>query len=370
MPLDAVTLLDGPRGRRLCLELLLAHTGDPRTERERRGAQEAVLLASRLLDPNPGTLLRIGSGGDAVQPVVTAAEAARALAVLPLPSITPRALRDALVAAVDHARYWQEPDGHDVLAATPEVRGALERVAAAVAASPHAQWWATGVASGDQWAVPWSGGSAGQDAVTTVLDAWRDALLDDEERAAIERPDDPTASWSGTWWSMPPGALVHSTRDPDGAGPAGMWFVEDSLGWTSVHATPVHPASANVIEIDGPDAWIELCRRHPLGVTASRRHDWYRVTGWTGEWVQPDWASVARGSDGVHLPVAGYLATATRLLDLGDGRASVLAGWGPDETYWFARTLAGGPGREWTRVEDEWRPKGRGRGAEASGDSV
>lgn len=49
----------------------------------------------------------------------------------------------------------------------------------------------------------------------------------------------------------------------------------------------------------------------------------------------PDWPRVAGDYDGVHLSVAGYLGTAGRAIDVGDGWASVLAGWNPDETVWL-----------------------------------
>lgn len=365
MPLDPRTLLEGPRGRRLCLEYARAVAGDEVGEslfwaihaREDRGSSTLFFIGD--VPPKPF-----------VEPVVTAQDAASALAALTLPEPSASSLRIALAASVDAARYWQEPDGADLLAAEPAIQSALSRVAAAIAASPHAAWWTTGVATVDQWAVPWDGGAVTQDDAGAEVRRWCDDLDEEERRAARERPTDPTARWSGTWWSRPPTGLARSARGLGSAGPAGLWFVEDSLGWDSATATPVLPPSTNVIEIDGADAWIDLCRRHPLVVTASRRHDWFRVTGWTGEWVQPDWAAVAEEADGIHLTVAAYLSAATRLLDLGDGRASMIAGWDPDETFWFGRTLLGGASQEWVRVDDQWRRAGTGRGGAASGDSV
>jgi hypothetical protein len=49
----------------------------------------------------------------------------------------------------------------------------------------------------------------------------------------------------------------------------------------------------------------------------------------------PRWPAVARDWDGVHLSVAGYLATAGRALPVGAAR-TLLGGWNPDETYWLA----------------------------------
>ncbi len=97
----------------------------------------------------------------------------------------------------------------------------------------------------------------------------------------------------------------------------------------------VSPAPGAVLELLGPADWVELCRRWSLDVQASCRHDWFRVTGQDRRWVMPDWLAVAGEYAAVHLTVLGYLRTATRLVELGDGRASVLAGWNPDETIWL-----------------------------------
>jgi hypothetical protein len=60
----------------------------------------------------------------------------RLLDDLPLVEPDEGLLLRALAAAVDFARYWQEPDGEDVLAAAREMRDALARVATGVAQSP------------------------------------------------------------------------------------------------------------------------------------------------------------------------------------------------------------------------------------------
>lgn len=157
------------------------------------------------------------------------------------------------------------------------------------------------------------------------------------------------------WWSNPPVSLPRTTRTRGDLGPVGLWLVEDSLGWEHATVAPVAvPDGARVLEIDGPDAWAGLCRRHPLPVTASRRHDWYRTTGrFDVAWVQPDWAAVAEEADAVHLTVAGYLTTAGRAIPVADGVACVLAGWDPDATYWLTtEPTATGPARKWSFDRD------------------
>ncbi|MFX1760442.1 MULTISPECIES: hypothetical protein [Rhodococcus] len=65
-----------------------------------------------------------------------------------------------------------------------------------------------------------------------------------------------------------------------------------------------------MLEIHGPDDWVQLCRRFPLEAIAQKRPGWYRTTGRDGRWVLPDWRAVAEVYGGVHLNVAGYLAAA------------------------------------------------------------
>ncbi len=99
------------------------------------------------------------------------------------------------------------------------------------------------------------------------------------------------------------------------------------------------PAGARVYEVDGAQAWAELCRRFPVEVTAQKRHDWYRTTGRSGRWVVPDWPRLSELYEGVHLTVAGYLAAAGTAIAVDTDTASVIAGWAPDDTYWLTDTV-------------------------------
>lgn len=127
----------------------------------------------------------------------------------------------------------------------------------------------------------------------------------------------------------------------------GLESVEDGFGWTrgTVTLFDVTPAAApKVFEVDGPAAWVELVRRFPLDVTSARRHDWFEVAGLDVPWFIPDWRQVADEYDAVHVSLGGYLAAATRALPLGSagpksGAHTMLAGWDPDQTYWFGAPL-------------------------------
>lgn len=340
-------LLSGPRGRRLLLEYALLaeeHSGVDAEDSFR----SAVFLASYRLDVDQGAgVVMFGPGAEEAQrTVVTAEDVADRLFRVSLPEVTAAALHSALAAAVDHAMYWQPPSGEDILAATAAVRGELERIAEHVASTPHAQWWSTGLAATDQWIVEWVDTDTqflhAPAATRTTADTLRNygvRTVKEEVRAASERPADPSAAFSGEWWSVPP--TRSSTRSLFDGTPAELWFVEDGTGWTRAVSRRMHvPGGVRVYEIDGAQAWAQLCREFPIEVTAQKRHDWYSTTGRVGRWVIPDWPRVAEHYDGIHLTVCGYLAAAGTAIAVDDATASVVAGWAPDETYWLTDAAA------------------------------
>jgi hypothetical protein len=345
MALSAAGLLAGPRGRRLCLELALSQRTIENEATE--ALRSAAFFASYDLDPGRGTSRGLfGPGIDELTgppPAPSPREVARLLDAVPLPAWDDHTLLLALQAAVDGAMYWQDPGGEDVLAGAPEMRAALARVAASVAAAPGAAWWSEPVDRREQWAVTFADMSDVTDAppvpqrtAREAVERWHAAQLEDEALAHRDWPADPTANFSGPWWSRPPNALTASTRALPGGMPMGLAFVEDGLGWEAATVERVLvPTDARVYEIDGPDAWAELNRRYPLEVTAARRQVWYRTTGHIGTWTLPDWARVQRDFDAVHLSVAGYLATAGVAVPVDAVRSSVLAGWDPDATHWL-----------------------------------
>lgn len=129
MTLAGEMLLEGPRGRRLCLELAMEL--DPQI-------RNMVFQLGNDLDSGRGTsrtLLTLAYPDDAADhhpgpPTPTdgppsPGHLAAALAALDATGVQDEQVQAALERAVDTARYWQPPDGEDVLASLPAVRAAL-----------------------------------------------------------------------------------------------------------------------------------------------------------------------------------------------------------------------------------------------------
>ncbi|HRO95219.1 hypothetical protein [Citricoccus sp.] len=339
-------LLAGPRGRRLCLEL--AKTLSPQVA-------ELVFWLGFELDPGQGTsrvLLTADGGAPAAgsRPAVSTEQLAGVLTGMDLSGITEEQIQAGLADAVAFAMYWQEPDGEDVLTGHSSIHAALGPVAERVLDSPPARGWGMPRPT-VQWMIDWR---PAEDTAPlprdpqNILAAWAREERAEEARAVAERPENPEANYSGTWWSIPLD-LIQSV----GQIPAGLDLIEDSFGWEGATVIPVRGVGSTY-EIRTPEDWVQLCRDHPLEVTASRRHDWYRVTGRTGRWVIPDWEQVAGQWDAVHLTTLAYLGGATRALPVDADTATVIAGWNPDTTLWLTDTIreSDEPRQQWHRQPD------------------
>lgn len=145
-----------------------------------------------------------------------------------------------------------------------------------------------------------------------------------------------------------------TTRGVPTLGAVGLALVEDGLGWRLARCWPVAPQiGARVYEIRGPGQWAALVERYPLDVSRSRRHDWWRATGWAGRWLIPDYAAVAADWDAIHVFVAGYLTTAGLANPAGGGARTMLAGRDPDATWWLSDVLSLTSPREDWRGDDQ-----------------
>lgn len=342
-PEDPLSLLAGPRGRRLCwvLAMEIGRSAEPRIGPAWRRVM-SQRLDSESLDADLADL------ADELAAAVAHADWAAVRA-----GMSEVDLVEPLAESVSWAMYWQPPDAVDRALAHPEVVDTLPVAAQAVTGAAAARWWSTGMAPGLQQyveALPGKGEGPPLPGAADRLSAWRTGMAE-QERLAAGRPADPAAPFSGFWWSSPVLAgLVCTTRALPGLGALRIVAIEDWPGWNEVRCWPLtQDRPARIYEIAGPDGWIDLVSRYPLEVTKSRRHDWWKVTGWAGTWLMPDYAAAAADYDAIHLTVGGYLTTAGRALVVDDARC-LLAGWDPDATYWLADVLTnGGPAVRWIR---------------------
>lgn len=234
-------------------------------------------------------------------------------------------------------------------AAAPGLEAAaasLLPVARALAAAPAAQWWWEPPDRGHQrWVSSGTGPGPRVAGLAEALRAQAAADTEEELRAVRELPWPPEDGrrYSGTWWSPPLGNGVFTTTGPVGSLPAvELGCAGDSVGEDRFDVWDVEISQqARIWNITDPGEWGRLAARYPRDVTASRRHDWYQLTGRKGTWILPDWPRAARDWDGIHLSIAGYI-TATGFAIPAADTATVLAGWGPDQTLWlndvFVRT--------------------------------
>jgi hypothetical protein len=379
-PADPEELLAGPRGRRLCFELVGRDDDGVRQEDcpgwDALGYESAAVGSGQLA----AELASLVSRAD-LDAIASGSDEAGLLALVAVP--------------VGDAMYWQPPWDWDLALAEPAMADVLAPVARAVTRAPAARWWSSPADRDRQQYVQFLAQDAARErdddptpalsgAAGRVADWLADTLED--ERRAVERPADPSAPYSGYWWSTPAlSGLVTTTRSLPGLGAIGLELVEDGMGWTDARCWPLRPRpDARVYEIHGPEDWTGLVTRYPLDVSKARRHDWWDVTGWAGTWLIPDFSTVAADYDAVHLTVGGYLTTAGRGLAVpgdggpgdgspGDGSTAsgsggrlsgyasalreaaagtLLAGWNPDETYWLADVLKpAGPSSRWTATE-------------------
>lgn len=346
-------LLAGPRGRRLCLEVAMELNQE---------VSRAVFRLGYELDPGKGTSTVLfgletpgtdNDGGTHSAAAGSPEHLAAALRTLDLSGVEDEMIQPALERAVGTARYWQPPDGEDVLAALPVIREGLIPLAARVTAMPAMQR-SEEPRRVEQWAIDWRGPDAPAPLDRNpqqTLEQWGRAVRADEIRwrahgYALD------SKVSGDWWSVPPGLPGTVSRIP-----AALNLIEDPLGWEDATTIPVR-GTGSTYEVRTGDDWTALCRTFPLEVTASRPNDWFQVTGRDGRWVIPDWERVAGEWDAVHLTPAGYLSSAGRALHLDDDRASVIAGWDPDRTIWLTDALreTDSPRQHWHRQTggDAW----------------
>ncbi|HEX7080564.1 MAG TPA: hypothetical protein VF329_06085 [Gammaproteobacteria bacterium] len=262
---------------------------------------------------------------------------------------------EALADSVAWARYWQEPIEEDRLLASPALDAVLEPIGERILGHEAAADWEDDLVGSRQRYVQWSRSPPPRlVGARRSLAKWHSDVLEEEARALRERPADPLANFSGTWWSAPPRALLSTSPGYDWLGATDLILTEDEPGWERATIWPMEPTGpVRVFEIATAADWVRLVEAAPVDVSRSRLHDWYRAAGRVGDWFIPDWLQLSDRYDGIHLKVTGYLETAGRFLPVGSG-GTLLAGWNPGATYWLTDCLAvAGPPSRWERRSSE-----------------
>lgn len=342
----ATALISGRRGRRLLLHVLLVGESEQNWKLRQVVFDAAYRVAKRRGDG----IARFGSSAEneawvsAEQPPseLQPENIAALVGQVELPELTSHILREALDESVGNAMYWQPPDGEDTLFSDPILTKALEPAARHVSDSGIVQEWMNLSTAENQWLIEWRGEGAehtwhpGLVSAAEQFSQWKHDLNEAEVRSQEDLRGPVENAVSGEWWSNPPGGLFRSFGTFDDQAPIGLYCVEDGFGWREAAVQRVEPMLVKpVFHIEAPEDWVDLCLRYPAEVSASRRGTWFETTGRDGRWVQPDWQAVAEDYDGVHLSLTAYLAAAGELLEVSDEAASLIAGWNPDETYWF-----------------------------------
>jgi len=343
--ITAADLLDHPRGRRFCLELVRGVQQPDSAAADHLGGLLFWAVHHLGAERGDGHVL-FGVGGDVLEePAPEITSVASALAAVPLLVPGEDDVVVALESAAESALWWQPADATDALLSRAELRPALTRIACWAVDSPVVRQLAE--PQGGAWTVVFDEDEQPHHPSTgQALRDWAQEL-----RAEVAAGSPGVAS--GVWWTTPPWPLVQTTRAPfPSAGPLALWAVEDSSGQERARALPAPiDTAARVFTVDGPDDWAALCRRWPLDVTTTtRRNDWQLATGRQGTWVLPDWSGVAAEYDVVHLTVAGWLRTSGDAVTVDDHSASVVAGWTPDSAYYLTEHRPGTGEREaWSR---------------------
>ena len=329
----------GPWGRRLCFEVL-AEFADP-------GHQPPWLSFERI---------DFGRAERELHASVQSADLGAIAALEDESSLLP-----ALDRAVGSATYWQELNPDDQFLSTEGVAHQLSTVADAISKSPAAAWWATPLATEAQHVVQHEIDDLGERNANTPpemtgmserIASWRAEAVE-KEGLYRKQPRNPNKAMGGSWWSTPIFGSIDTARTVDCV-PVGLSLVEDAFNWTTAYswAVAVRPGM-RIFEINSEDDWTHLVSTYPFDVSRSRRGVWFSLTGRDGPWLIPDWMAVSAEYDAVHLSVGAYLSSAGRAIEVGEA-STVLAGWGPDATWWLTDALEiKGPVVRWNGDSDD-----------------
>jgi hypothetical protein len=322
----ASLLMRGPLGRVALVELLGARPdalttavgfslgGQPYSSRKSSG------------DATKGTSLPLGSDVLNVAQNLAVADSIHLLVEERLPALdevlknSPDVLR-RIGQTVEHYAYGPAEQWQPLRDALVLAEDSISQIADVVAARSDLAWWWEGMSTQEQ---RWLGESEKMPGSAST------------PKTPIEPRNDAQRGW---WWVTPVRRdLLRTTRGPIGPYPCVASVCRsgyESAQPDQLDAWAVQlPPSVNIYEVLCAEDWASLVERYPRQCVDGRNSEWSRWTGSEGPWLLPDWDSVARDFDGVHVSLAGYLAGAFRALSVGNAK-TVLIGWNPDETLWL-----------------------------------
>lgn len=252
---------------------------------------------------------------------------------------------EALQRSCLDANYWERP--HQV---TNVPQSERDRLASLL----NSDWWARAFLQ-EQFLVSFSGQKATSSDIASALSDWKSDAQQyvgwDKRRRVSQRA-------RGPWWSTPEIAAPSTTTGAYGLPAMGLAFNEDDPGGAVALVSPLRAsASLRVKEIGSQSDWSSFVAEYPLDVTGSRGATWYDYMGIESQCFIPDYVKASSNYDVVHLTGAGYVRAAGVPLNVAGG-VTMIAGWGPDVSFWLTDTFTVERGEYWERTDDEsldWR---------------
>jgi hypothetical protein len=193
-----------------------------------------------------------------------------------------------------------------IVTATLEHGGRLNNMARAVLASPQAAWW------------------------FEPLDRRQQVWLSDERSSPdptqLIIPQQPPDSWER--YAQKPARGLYTSTMVDTTSPPLAAVVKGAVGdfRELFRKLPLAcwrleaPPDVRIVEVDGPQAWHDLCVKYP-------------AIGEDGRLV-PDWSAIAKDWDAVHLTLGGLL-TAEQVRVESEAGWTALWGWDCERTVWL-----------------------------------
>lgn len=238
-------------------------------------------------------------------------------------------LNSAMQVSVDTARYLQAPDSFDRVCLEPQILETLNSLAKALWDHPVITRWSTAYDSRDLHFVC-------SDNMGLRREKIQQGLSMQDLKGTLHSKDH--------WWSAPPYPALVTSGYSTLPYPSLLSWQEDEVDSSLKHTRRIKVLkSARVFEIKTATDWLELCTRFPQPVSNHLHSQWKATTGLSRDWVIPQWHLVSYEYDAICMSPLAYLALAGEPFDMEDGEtpgsATMIAGFGPGETVWLTNAF-------------------------------